>query len=180
VLLALVSESAAEPGGLYRSDDRGLHWRRVSGSFAWPDPQALVIGISDPDRLYLAARQTWSAAKGTAPGGVFASADGGASWTRVLSDTFVDALAVDPGDADVVYAGGVDHPYHDDAIGTGVRCSRDGGKTWVSLNTPELANRNIDCLTLDPRDAGRLYAGTGGSGVFLREECARGGAARAP
>jgi photosystem II stability/assembly factor-like uncharacterized protein len=168
-LFALVREAADAPGGIYRSDDRGLHWRRASGDASWPDPQALVVCPSDPDRLYLTAREHWSQERGASPGGVFVSRDGGGSWEQVLTDRFIAALAVDPMNADVIYAGGTDHPYHDDAIGSGVMCSRDGGATWSSLNTPSLANHTIDSLTLDPHHPGRLYVGTGGNGVWVAE-----------
>jgi photosystem II stability/assembly factor-like uncharacterized protein len=169
-LLALIADEASDGGGIYRSEDRGLHWRRISTDLAWPDPYAFAISRSDPKRLYLAARAHWSREHGAAPGGVFASRDGGVSWQRVLDDRFMDALAVDPKDADVVYAGGTDHPYHDNAIGRGVLRSRDGGRTWEDLSMPNLPSRNITVLTLDPHSPGRLYVGTGGNGAFVREE----------
>ena len=172
ILFALLGEGGGALGGLYRTDDRGLSWRLLSGPHSWDDPKALLVAPADPSRLYLAAREHWSQERGTSPGGVFASRDGGLTWTQVLSDKFIQALAVDPGDPDTIYAGGTDHPYHDDAIGLGVLRSRDGGRTWEPLNSPGLANRNIGVLTLDPHDPSRLYAGTGGGGVFVREETA--------
>ena len=60
-------------------------------------------------------------------------------------------------------------PFHDDALGLGVMRSRDGGRTWESLNTPELTCRKIASLTVDPHRPARLYAGTGGNGVFVLE-----------
>ncbi|NLC57306.1 MAG: hypothetical protein GX774_10750 [Armatimonadetes bacterium] len=167
-LFALLAADGKEPGGLYRSDDRAHIWRRVSGEMAWPDAKSLAIAPSDPQRLYVAAREHLRDGK-LSPGGVFASRDGGATWERVLDDHFVEAVAVDPNDADLLYAGGNDHPFHDDALGLGVMRSRDGGRTWESLNTPELTCRKIASLTVDPHRPARLYAGTGGNGVFVLE-----------
>ena len=165
VLFALLDNNA----GLFRSDDSGRNWRRL-GDFAWADSQALVVCPSDPQRLYVAAREKFTKARKLDPGGVFASRDGGATWTRVLQDRFIASIAVDPRDADTVYAGGVDHPYHDDALGRGLMRSRDGGRTWQSLNTPELTCTKVASITVDPHQPARLYISTSGNGVFVRDE----------
>jgi photosystem II stability/assembly factor-like uncharacterized protein len=125
---------------------------------------------SDPGRLYVAARERRWTDRKTYPGGLFASRDGGDTWEQVLDDPFIEGVAVDPRDASVVYAGGTDHPYHDNALGRGVLRSRDGGRTWESLNTPALTCRKISCLTVDPHRPTRLYAGTGGNGAFVWQE----------
>jgi hypothetical protein len=91
------------------------------------------------------------------------------SRARVPADRFAQALAVEPGNADIVNAGGNDRPHHDSAIGLGVMRSRDGGKSWVSLDSLDLPNRSITSLTLDLDHPGRLYAGAGGSGVSVLE-----------
>jgi photosystem II stability/assembly factor-like uncharacterized protein len=164
VLFALLDDSA----GLFRTDDSGRNWRRV-GDFACTDPFAMAICPSDPQRLYIAARERFKDRK-LHPGGVFASRDGGATWTQVLKDRFMASVAVDPLDADTVYAGGMDHPYHDEALGRGLMRSRDGGRTWESLNAPELTCTKLASITVDPHQPARLYLSTSGTGVFVREE----------
>lgn len=165
---AVLSVVLDDNAGLFRSDDSGRNWRRL-GDFVWADPQALVLCPSDPQRLYVSARERFKDHK-LHPGGVFASRDGGATWARVLEDRFIASLAVDPRDADTVYAGGADHPYHDEALGRGLMRSRDGGRTWQSLNTPELACTKIAAITVDPHQPTRLYICTSGNGVFVRDE----------
>jgi hypothetical protein len=165
-LFVLLAEGGGELGGLYRTADRGLSWHRC-GEAVWPDAKALAISPVDPQRMYVAAREKRTADGKTHPGGLFASADGGTNCQQVLDDHFIQAVAVHPTNPNVVYAGGTDHPYHDNALGLGVMQSRDGGRTWRSLNTPALPNRKISSLTVDPFRPNRLYAGTGGNGVFV-------------
>lgn len=167
VLLALLGEGDGDLGGVFRSDDRGHRWRRLSDTFVCPDPKTLVVASADPQRLYVSARRSYASDHKVRSGGVFASTDGGITWRQVLEDPFMQPLAVDPRDANLIYAGGADHPYHDDAFGRGVLRSSDGGATWESLNSPSLACRNISSLTLDPHDPSRLIAGTNGNGVFV-------------
>jgi photosystem II stability/assembly factor-like uncharacterized protein len=164
VLFALLDDNA----GLFRSDDSGRNWRRL-GDFAFADPYALAVCPSDPQRLYIAARERFMNRK-LHPGGIFTSRDGGATWMQVLKDRFMASVAVDRRDADVVYAGGMDHPYHDEALGRGLMRSRDGGRTWESLNAPELTCTKIAAITVDPHQPTRLYLSTSGNGVFVREE----------
>ncbi len=95
---------------------------------------------------------------------------GGATWTRVLVDRCIQSLAVDPRNADLVYAGGTDHPYHDEPLGRGLMRSRDGGRTWESLNAPELTRAKIASITVDPRQPSRLYVCTSGNGMFVYED----------
>ncbi len=169
VAFALLAAEGGRPGGLFRTDDAGGSWRALGDALAELDAKALVVCPSDPRRIYVAARERYANRK-LNPGGVFATRDGGTTWTRVLEDRFIDSLAVDPGNADVVFAGGMDHPYHDEALGSGVRVSRDGGRTWTSLNTPRLTCTKIASLTVDPHNPRRLYAGSSGNGVFVLEE----------
>lgn len=156
--------------GLFRTEDRGRTWRRL-GEFSPSDPQALVVCPSDPQRLYAGTREVYlQAARKLDPGGVFASRDGGQSWERVLEDRFIASLAVDPRDAETVYAGGTDHPFHDEALGRGLLRSRDGGRTWDALNGAGLTCTKIAGIAIDPHQPSRLYVSTSGNGVFVREE----------
>lgn len=165
----LLAAGAGAPGGLFRSEGGGHAWRRLDGGFAPPDPRDLAVCPSDPRRIYVAVRERYLDRK-LHPGGVFVSRDGGATWARVLEDRFIDSVAADPKNADVVYAGGMDHPYHDEALGSGVQVSRDGGRTWASLNTPRLTCTKVACLAVDPHDPRRLFAGTSGNGAFVWEK----------
>jgi hypothetical protein len=65
----------------------------------------------------------------------------------------------------LLYVGTTDHPYHDDYLAEGVLRSTDGGLTWEKVNDG-LSLLNVSALAVDPFEPSRIYAGTGGNGVF--------------
>jgi photosystem II stability/assembly factor-like uncharacterized protein len=153
-------------GAVYYTDDWGATWRQISQNLEANDVKRLVVAPGDPRRLYLAARNYWNGSR-TLPGGVYRSDDGGKIWKQVLEDDFVQGLAVDSRNADVVYAGLTDHPYHDESTGDGVMMSRDGGNTWKSINGTGLSCKQVNLIVIDPHNPDRLYLGTGGNSVFV-------------
>jgi Beta-propeller repeat len=99
------------------------------------------------------------------PGGVFASSDGGATWSAAsvgLADPQVFALAVSPG---TVYAG----------TGHGIARSTNAAASWAATTNapptpaglaPQIATGAVGALAVDPLHPSTLYAGT--SGAFYR------------
>lgn len=114
--------------GLYRSDDKGAHWRLVDSAlnpfYIW----ALAIDPTEPDVMF--------AGTGTpTPAMIFRSTDGGESWERRpveiaaecenVGTPRVTAIAVDPDDRRNIWMGlEVD----------GARQSTDRGDTWSDVN----------------------------------------------
>jgi photosystem II stability/assembly factor-like uncharacterized protein len=125
-----------------------------------------VVAPSDPQRLYLAVADRMLAGR-FLRGGLFRSDDGGQAWRKILEDDFVEGLAVDPRNADVVYASLWDAPYHDECTGDGIVMTCDGGKTWTSINGTGLTCKKVARIVVDPHDSNRLYLGTTGNGVFV-------------
>ena len=166
----LLGPGAGKPAAVFRSDDTCATWRQVSRGLNLSSVKRLAVAPSDPQRLYLAARGGWMKTdKGRvlAKGGLYRSDDAGETWRCVLEDDFVQGLAVDPRDANRVYAGLTDHPYHDESTGDGILMSRDAGATWHSLNGVGLTCLQVNCITVDPHEPDRLYVGTGGNSMFV-------------
>src|SRR6185436_16397731 len=93
----------------------------------------------------------------SSPGGegVFRSPDTGRSWERMVQGLQGDAmgipvLAVDPRDAAVVWAGGVE-----------LHRSRDAGESWQGLSLPgRVEGRVIQQILIDPTRKGIVYVRT--------------------
>lgn len=90
-------------------------------------------------------------------GGVFKSADGGATWNPSgLVNSYISALAIDPLMPTTLYAG------TSEAIGSrgAVYKSTDGGATWSAIG---LTGLSVFSLAIDPLTPATLYAGTDGA-----------------
>ena len=159
----VLGDDGKNPGAVFRTVNAGLSWQLVSRDLLVADVKRLALAPSDSRRLYLAVRDRYMGGR-SYPGGVYRSDDSGVTWRRILVDNFVRGLAVDPREADVVYAGLTDNPYHDQCTGDGIRMTRDGGKTWKTLG--ELTCRMVNCITVDALDPDLVYVGTDGNGVF--------------
>lgn len=146
---------------LLRTTDAGDSWEVLSDNIplgcafgglavAPSDPSVLYAAGSGPEPAF-ACRPPWSAR-------ILRSADGGVTWTKVTGGPFlgevVSAVAVDPLDEDLVYAG--IGPGSVAGQGDGVWRSADGGATWERAGG-ELAGRPVTAL-LASAIPGRVYA----------------------
>jgi photosystem II stability/assembly factor-like uncharacterized protein len=88
---------------------------------------------------------------------LFKSTNGGTNWTAIntgLTNTFVNALAINPQTPDTLYAG---------TDGGGLFKSTNGGTNWTATG---LTSNTVYALAIDPQTPDTLYAGTDGGGVF--------------
>ena len=89
-------------------------------------------------------------------GGVFKSSNGGQSWSAVLRNRNVWALAINPASPTTVYA----------AVLGGVLKSVDAGQNWTDVSTG-ITNANLRAVVIDPAQSSTIYAATDlGGGVF--------------
>ena len=136
-------------GGVFKNTDgTAATWTQMNTGLTDKNVQAMAIDLASvPPTVYV----------GT-PSGVFRSANGGTNWILVGGAVGnVQALAVDtltsPATIYAATTGGA----------VGVSRSTDGGFTWGNFNAG-LTTQNIKALALD--NAGFIYAGTNGSGIF--------------
>jgi photosystem II stability/assembly factor-like uncharacterized protein len=169
--------------GLLKTTNGGASWQRLGPGWVG----ALALDPNDPETIYVGAVGSYTA---TAESGVSKSTDGGRTWQPAgLQGTNVEALAVDPEHAEILYAstdkglmkstdGGENwHAGGLEGWGDGVMInperpttlyartdggifkSRDGARTWTRVHA-DLKDVDIDVLVLDPSDSKTLYAGS--------------------
>ena len=145
------------PGsGLYKSTDGGSNWTELTEGL--PDEKgklSIAVAQSDPNRVYALVESDSQRELG----GLFHSADAGATWTRVSKDHRLVQRAwyylesfVDPTDADVVYV-----------LSASAMRSADGGKSWETLSG---THGDYHDLWINPEDPRNLcIANDGGAAI---------------
>jgi photosystem II stability/assembly factor-like uncharacterized protein len=132
----------------------GVNWVEEGPSNIGARVTDLVMHPTDPDIIYAAM----------ASSGIFRSADGGASWDPItdgLPVLTMGAVAVDPTNADIVYAGtGEANASSFSWFGMGLYKSTDAGATWEYKGLED--TRYIARIVIDPLNTNRVWvAGTG-------------------
>ncbi len=133
-------------------------WSQVSWNFAGPREW--------PDRIRAVAADPKGVVYAAAPGGgIWKTTDFGATWTprfETASSLQVCSVAVDPNNADVVYAGTGDdqspRPLQ------GVARSSNGGVSWTF--SVRFTNQPVCTLAINPVDSKQILAGSR-DGIFL-------------
>lgn len=156
--------------GVFRSTNGGATWESRSDGLPFYRTNSdretvytvdsLLVDREEPALLYAAIRHSERS-----PGGVYRSADGGASWspanTGLQLPTSVNDLAFDPDDSRVLYA----------ATSSGVFRSADRGDSWAT--TPGRLPTPVRSVAVDPASPAKLFTGTYDSRLFTTEEGGR-------
>lgn len=90
--------------------------------------------------------------------GLSKSTNNGISWNlsnNGLPGTTVKAIAVDPGNPSIVYAG----------TGSGIFKSTNSGVSWVPINQ-NISILDVLCIAINPASTSTIYVGTNGGGVY--------------
>jgi photosystem II stability/assembly factor-like uncharacterized protein len=144
-----VGAHASSNAGIYRSTNSGASWQAGAGT-PGSAPRVLVVNPSSPTTVFA----------GFDSYGIYRSADAGATWSSTGYAGDVQALAVDPLDAVLVYAS----IRSTGSIPSGVYKSTDAGQSFELANAG-LTTGSASSLVVDPTAPATLYAGTA-LGVF--------------
>lgn len=122
------------------------------------DARRLAFDPRDPSRMYLGTTDSW----------IYASSDGGSSWSPLAKlagqdNLVIDSLLVDKADPRTLYAG----VYALDQSGGGVYISHDMGHTWTEAAS--MHGQPVFAIAQAPSRASELVAGTL-RGVFRSED----------
>ncbi|MEP7336415.1 MAG: hypothetical protein ABI977_01505, partial [Acidobacteriota bacterium] len=146
-----VMYAAGVSGGVWKSTNAGQSWTPISDLIANITVSTMVFEPGNPNVIYVGTGEgvyggefdTQADFRGA---GIFKTADGGATWTRLentkISDFYyVNKIAISVTDKNRIYA----------ATGTGVMRSVDGGVTWTKALDPigpRGGTVNAGCLDL--------------------------------
>lgn len=171
MVFTLASPALAQHAQTVPADARP--WRELGPAPITTGPytgrvSAIVCDPLDQNRVFI----------GGADGGVWRTLDGGGSWkalTDELSTTAIGALALDPSDANVLFAGtGEANFANHSRYGLGVYRTLDGGDTWEHFGQATFGGRCISALAVDPRDGNHVFAAVTRAGGFPELAAARG------
>ncbi|QQS47975.1 MAG: hypothetical protein IPM66_04780 [Acidobacteriota bacterium] len=130
-------------------------WNQLGPGNVGGRTRVLLVNPRNPDIIYAAA----------AAGGVWKTEDGGRNWrplTDLLPNLAVNALAFDPSNPDILFAGtGEGFFNYDAARGAGIFRSFDGGESWrrlESTGTPDF--HFVNDIVVSHVNRNRIYAAT--------------------
>ena len=153
--------AGVEIDGVYRSLDGGDTWARIASGPDDPDVHDVAIAQSHPKRVLVSTNRE-----------VFASADGGETWTPIGVKTkwplpYARGIVVKPDEPHVLFAGCGETTTGETGA---VLRSSDGGETWQPLTLPARPNATVWGLATHPADPNRLVAFTLFGEVYVSED----------
>jgi len=146
-------------GGVWKTTDSGRTWKPIFDAAPTQSIGAIAVAPSDPSVIYVASGEGLMRPDLSVGDGIYRSADSGATWTHLALDDAqqIPDLAVDPHDANRLYAAVLGHPFGPSAQ-RGLYRSTDGGKTWIrTLYVND--DTGASFVRIDPVNSQVLYAG---------------------
>lgn len=122
--------------------------------------RAIVIHPTNPQIMWI----------GSVSGGIWKTTNAGASWVPqndFMANLSVGSMAIDPTNANVIYAGTGEGYFNGDSIrGAGVFKTTDGGTTWTQLSSTNNSNWHyVNRLAISPTNSQIILAATN-SGIW--------------
>ncbi|MGC1615659.1 MAG: hypothetical protein WA736_13315 [Candidatus Acidiferrum sp.] len=170
-------------GGVWKTDDYARTWTPIFDEQPTQSTGAIAVALSDPNIVYVSSGEGLARPDLAVGDGIYKSTDAGKTWTHLaaLRDTQgIPALAIDPHDANRVFAAVLGHPYGPNAE-RGIYLSTDGGQNWekvlskgenvggsdveIDPANPEIVYASMWELRLGPWEDANQYSGTEG-GLF--------------
>lgn len=145
-------------GGVWKTTDFGRTWLPIFDDQPTGSIGDVALSPSNPNIIYVGSGEGLQRPDLSVGNGIYKSTDAGKTWTRLgLRDAQqIGGLAVDPTNADRVFAAALGHPFGPNTE-RGVYRSVDGGATWQRVL---YKNENVGAIqvTIDPNNPQIVYA----------------------
>jgi len=149
----------AATGGIWKTEDAGLHWRSVFDDQPVHAVGALAVAPSDPAVVWAGTGEPFIRSNVSIGDGVWKSTDGGETWVHsgLSGPGRIARIVIHPTNPNVVYAAQVGHGYTPQAT-RGIHRTTDGGATWQQVLFVD-ENTGASDLVMDPNNPRILFAG---------------------
>jgi photosystem II stability/assembly factor-like uncharacterized protein len=146
-------------GGVWKTDDFGRTWTPIFDAQGSQAIGAIAVAPSDPNIVYVSSGEGLARPDLAVGDGIYKSTDAGKTWTHLagLRDgQGIPALAVDPRDANRVFAAVLGHPYGPNEE-RGIFLSTNGGQNWqkVLYKSDGIGGSDVE---IDPSNPDVVYA----------------------
>jgi photosystem II stability/assembly factor-like uncharacterized protein len=153
--------AASSTGGLFKTEDNGLHFTSVFENQPVASLGAVAVSQSNPNVVYLGSGEGNNSRSTYWGDGVYVSTDAGKTWTHSgLSDSHhIGRIVVHPTDPNTAYVAALGHLYSENAE-RGLYKTTDGGKTWAKSLGPQINGHDVGVadVAMDPKNPLVLYA----------------------
>ncbi len=146
-------------GGVWKTDDFGRTWTPIFDEQPTQSIGAIAVAPSDPNIIYVSSGEGLARPDVSVGDGIYKSPDAGKTWTHLglRNGQGIPGLAVDPRDANRVFAAVLGHPFGANEE-RGIYLSTDGGLNWTKVLGK---NENVggSDVQIDPANPDVVYAG---------------------
>ena len=145
-------------GGVWKTNDYGRTWRPIFDGEPTQSIGAIAVAPSDSRIVYVASGEGLHRPDLSVGNGIYKSTDAGVTWTHLgLRDgEQIPQLAIDPHDANRLFAAVLGHPYGPNEE-RGIYRSTDGGQTWTRVLYRDQNTGGSD-VVIDPVNPSVVYA----------------------
>ncbi|MCG8466708.1 MAG: sialidase [Gemmatimonadetes bacterium] len=152
--------AGAASGGIWKTDDAGLHWRPVFDDKPVHSIGALAVAPSDHAVVWAGTGESSIRSNVSIGNGVWKSTDAGETWHHMgLEGTGrTGRILIHPYDPDVVYVAALGHSYAD-SEDRGVYRTTDGGETWDRILFVDPGTGAYE-MVMDPANPRKIIATT--------------------
>jgi photosystem II stability/assembly factor-like uncharacterized protein len=150
----------AASGGVFKTEDGGIHWEPVFDDQPAQSIGALAIDPTNPNVVWAGTGEAHIRSNVSIGNGVYKTTDGGETWRHVGLEASgrISRIVVHPRNPDVVFVGALGHLYGPQEE-RGLFRTTDGGETWDRVLFVD-ENAGVSDVVMDPNNPEILFAGT--------------------